>query len=399
MGELKYIQVNRPIGAMSTAQIRAWLADIPDSEVMRSILMAEIQAIRGGAPREARTLRNVWYQIVKPVLSRAGILNKTTKGGKPIEWARKLSNYLAELVRAGATSYEELLIVDGSRQRQAAQVIDHQLIDVRMTGAHYPQIILFTEKDTMWNEVRGLATLYGVSAISGKGEPSFACTENILREIIASDAWREAQPQYITLLCLTDYDPAGYNIQAAQLQQIRDVLHGLHEAGELGEVYALAERVGLEPDQLTADERERNAYEPKDAGLLDWYKSTGGVDGQPLGLELDALDLSQLRAMFADAIERHIRLDRREDDLREAYADLIACELLAPEFNRQRGEMIKRLKAAPLWDRITSKALPPDLFSNAAEAGANWIGPDRTRKLFEEFSADVKRIMQEEAQP
>ena len=119
-------------GNMSDDDLRAWLTNEADSVVMRSLLMAEIEAIRAGADRETRTMRNLWYSLVKPALSRAGILNKTTRSGRPVDWARKLSIYLAELVRGGATTYEELRIVDGSRQRTPARTVTKSIADVAL---------------------------------------------------------------------------------------------------------------------------------------------------------------------------------------------------------------------------------------------------------------------------
>ena len=46
----------------------------------------------------------------------------------------------------------------------------------------------FTEKDTIWEEVAAVASLYGVSAISGGGFPSCACTENMVKAISRSKA-------------------------------------------------------------------------------------------------------------------------------------------------------------------------------------------------------------------
>ena len=43
-------------------------------------------------------------------------------------------------------------------------------------------MILFTEKDTIWPEVENLASLYGVSAISGGGQPAAACTADVVRQ-------------------------------------------------------------------------------------------------------------------------------------------------------------------------------------------------------------------------
>jgi hypothetical protein len=217
----KFVPLQKHPSDMTAAELQDALADAKDSVVMRSLILAEVEAMRAGAERERRTMRNLWYELVKPALSRAGILNKLTRGGKPVPWANKLSGYLAELVRAGETSYEELLIVDGSRQRRPARVVTQTVADVELVGAHFPWVILCTEKDTIWGEVEALASLYGVSAISCGGQPSNACTENTIRAIVRSEAFQRERPACITLLSLTDYDPAPIDARGAAKERIR----------------------------------------------------------------------------------------------------------------------------------------------------------------------------------
>ena len=77
---------------MTDGQLRAALGGLPDSELMRSLIMAEVAAIRGGAERETRTMRGLWYDFVKPVLSRAGRLGDKTKGGKDVDWPGEAFN-------------------------------------------------------------------------------------------------------------------------------------------------------------------------------------------------------------------------------------------------------------------------------------------------------------------
>lgn len=353
---------------MTDSDLRAVFGALPNSELMRGLIMAEVDAIRGGAEREARrTMRNFWYDHIKPVLSRAGRLGDKTKGGKDVDWPGLLSKYLAELIRAGYTSYAELRIVDGSRQRRAAAAVVRAVADVQLVGGHYPWLILFTEKDTIWGEIETLASLYGVSAISGGGQPAAACTADIVRQILDSEAY-DSEP--LTLLSLTDFDPAGYSIAESQFTQLQET------AGDRCEVHH--KRLGLTPDQLTRAERDAKAYTPKDDGFAAWYAQTGGVDGRPLGLELDALPLSRLRAMFAEGIERHIDLERRRQDLREAFLELLAWELLRPEVEKRKAAMIAQVKRNGLWAHIQQTDLPGDLFAQGARAGWNAIDPVTT---------------------
>ena len=222
---LKYHKLSAHPSELSDGALCSELRGLADSEVMRSLLLAEVEAIRAGAEREDRTMRGLWYSLVKPALERLGLLNELTSRGKPKDWDGNLSRYLGELVRVGATTYEELHIIDGSRQRTTATRIPKRVIEpVTLVGAHFPWVILFTEKDTIWPVVRNVAYLYGVSAISGGGKPSYACTENTIKAIVESPTFRREAPGRFVLIALTDYDPSGYIIARAQHTQIVEVL-------------------------------------------------------------------------------------------------------------------------------------------------------------------------------
>jgi len=357
-------QVARYPFDMTDAELRATFGALSNSTVIRALILAEVAKIRETGDARRRTMRNLWYDYVKPILSRAGRLNDTTRTGKDVDWDGALSKYLAEMVREGVTTYAELGIVDGSRQRQPATTITQQIAGVTLVGAHFPRLILFTEKDTIWGEVEALASLYGVSAISGKGQPSAACTENTLETILARAAQR-GQP--VILLSLTDYDPAGYGIAESQYRQLQEA------ARERCEVYH--RRLGLTPEQLTPPQRAKNAYTPKDDGLAEWYAATGGVDGRPLGLELDALPLEDLRAMFAIGIEEYVSLWRREEDLRRAFVDLLAWELLKPEIDARLDLARAAVWGNGLGARINQTQLPADLLRQAAIMGLDAIDP------------------------
>ncbi|NLH78497.1 MAG: hypothetical protein GX465_15810 [Acidobacteria bacterium] len=349
---------------MTDAELQRVLGGLADSELMRALVMAEVDRVRSGANVEQRTMRGLWYDYVKPVLSRMGRLAAKTRNGKDIAWDGLLSDYLLELVRDGLTTYAELRIVDGSRQRRAASSLAEAQADVALVGGHYPWLVLFCEKDTVWPVVEDVATLYGVSAISGGGEPSAACTENTVKQIFASDHYHDSD---LFLLSVTDYDPHGYYIANSQHVQLQDATGGRCRVHH--------ERLGMLPSQLTQAERRVKAYAPKEAGLDKWYQLTGGVDGAPLGLELDALGMRRLRALFAEHIERFVNLEARRQDLREALVDLLAWEIMQPEVDARLAELRRVVKSNGLWRRIADTPIPADLFRQAAVAGWDRINP------------------------
>lgn len=384
----KYYPSGKLISDMTPGEVRDWLRPhYKNTEVTRSIIMAEVEEIRSGNPRQQRTLRGFWYATVKPALSQAGLLNKKTSNDTPVDWASDLSTYIAELVRAGETSYPELNIVDNSRRRQRARALSAPVIEVDMVGAHYPYLILFTEKDTIYGVLQALADLYGVSVVSGKGQPALSCTDHIVREIIASDAFQGHDK--LTLLAMADYDPSGDNIAVSQFDQIEETAH------EINKDFAVDfKRIGIHPAQLKPQELKKSAYEYKDpesSQALEWYERTGGINGKKLGLELDALTLPRLREIFAREIERHIDKSKRENDLREAVIDIMACELLTPEFERKRKAMIEGVKDSQTWKDIKDLDLPDDLFRKAARQG--WITPSETKELFRDYLEAIRDEM------
>lgn len=386
-----YLKLPTDLFSLPDHEIRELLSGLNQAEIIRSLIVYEVQAIRAGESRDIRSLRGLWYKLIKPILSRAGRLNDTGVNGNPIDWDRYLSEYLKELVIAGITSYEELSIIDGSRERRLASDVTAKLLDVNMVGAHYPWVILFTEKDTIYPIVENIATLYGVSAISGKGKSSHACTENVTRAIIRSEAYKKYQPEALILLALTDYDPAGYEISNAQLEQMTAAAKNYNgERGNLKQV--IIKRIGIMPAQLTTAELAANSYEPKEKGLAKWVKETGGINGQPLGLELDSLETSRIRAIYANAIENEIDLTNRYDDLRAAFIDLMACQTLLPEFNKRRAELIAQAKESPHYNEIQNKPLDENLFYNAARAGKYWIGPNETLDLFDDYQEPLTQL-------
>lgn len=357
--------------AMTDAELVALFGPMQQATLMRALILYETRAIEAGAvTRERRTMRNMWYDQIKPVLSRSGRLRDVTtprRGGKPqpVDWDGLLSRYLAEMVRDGLTSYELLEIVDDSRQRQPAQERVRNLAGVRLVGAHYPWVILFTEKDTMWGEVEAVAALYGVSAISGGGQPAAACTADVVRQIQSAG---EYSGQDLILLSLTDYDPAGYSIAQSQEKQLREAVDG--------ECDVYHARLGLRPDQLSPEDRAAKAYAPpRDKLFREWYAETRGVDGQPLGLELDALGLDAVREMFAYGIERHVDLTPRWYDLQAAAVELAVWEVLRPEVERRKAALIAQVESAGVWDRILETDPPDGLFTAAARAGFSSLDP------------------------
>lgn len=335
----KFIKVDGDPIRLSNDKLLELFGNREFNIIIRSLLVTELRRCeREDVP--IRTLRNVWYKQIKPILSRIGYLDPARypldAEGRPKipDFPRKLSAIMASMVKEGICSYHDMSIIDGSRQRRPGKEVIAPLYNVSLVGVHRPEIILFTEKDTVWPIVQNLASIYGISAISGGGQPSLSCTEDMVRKISDSIDENNLDPdllENICLLTLTDYDPAGYIISNAQYTQLCTILYehmGIENLPTL-------QRVGLFPDQLSAEDRAANAYQPAWRGLEEWFMETGGVDGEPLGLELDALSLREFRSLFISGIQNEI--DNEEayhDELRKSFIEKLAWEAAEDEVQK-----------------------------------------------------------------
>lgn len=374
---LQYIPLPKSPLEMTPEEVKSYLDNQPWSLIVRSLLVYEIERMRrDGQDTEPRTLRSLWYTLIKPALSKLGALEASyynrarvgAKGkiGKAPDWDGLMSKYLAELVRAGVTSYEELAIIDGSRLRREPLPSSLGVNFVQTVGVHYPNIILFSEKDTIYPEIENIARLYGVSVLSGGGKPSFAATENLVKEMARHERFATSGKVYV--LSLTDYDPSGYEIAEAVVKQVSEVAGKLRPASK---VYY--QRLGLTPDQLTAAELEQNSYTPAPSGLADWTKRTGGIGGRPLGLELDALPLSRIRALFVAGLQSIIESEAvYHRDLARALVDLLIWETLEPEIRRKREALHLAIEGDVLADSLTCD---PQAIARFALAGESYIDP------------------------
>lgn len=201
----KYIALDRPIKEMLAEEIRAKLGKLKKSELMRTIILNEKEFMDIDYDR---SLRGLWYSVVKPTLDKMGLLTEQDQTEERLaKWDADLSRYLAELVRLGMLTYKDLRIVDTSRQRETPDeryaVVDLQTYGYKIAIAPHSNIIISTEKDTVYNIISGIASFFGCSCISGKGQNSLGAMEDLLRNMgqVTKD---------IHILTITDYDPAGY---------------------------------------------------------------------------------------------------------------------------------------------------------------------------------------------
>lgn len=317
----KYIKLERPIKELLAEELRELLLGAQTSVLMRTIILNERDFL---SVNYKRSLRGFWYSTVKPTLDKLGLLTEEDQEeDKLSKWDSELSRYMAELVRLGELSYKDLNIVDNSRQREAP-VESYTISSLESYGykvqiAPYSNIIICTEKDTAYSIIKDLSSFFGCSCISGKGQNSLGAMEDLLRQI----KQRSGDSKDIYILTMTDYDPAGYYIADTFKTQVEDLRLILKLKSN---VYI--ERIGITPDQLSVEEVEANKYSPKKANIDKWLQMTGGINGEPKGLELDAFSPDRIRELFIQSIKPYINPSLYANFVKEAYLQKLILEAI-----------------------------------------------------------------------
>lgn len=319
-----YVKLDGPIKEMPDQELRGRLDRLDKSQLMRTIILNELEF---NTNLEVRTLRGFWYSTVKPVLSRLGKL-QTLTDETITAWDQKLSKYMAEAVRDGLCTYQDLMIVDRSRPRESGAPLyttPSMAFQYEVSAGLYPNIVLCTEKDTVVPILQQVASITGCSWLSGKGQNSYAAMEDLLRQIEYALSNRDHS---ILFLSVTDYDYSGYSIADTFQTQAESLKHEFR----IRDIYA--DRLGISPDQITDTELAENAYYVKNADK--WMDLTGGIAGEPLGLELDAYTPSRLRQVLVDGLRGYLNSEKiiPDERVQTSYAKMIALEAMAPHIEK-----------------------------------------------------------------
>jgi len=286
-----YIPLPDYFGRMNPAALKAALCEQKKQVILRSLIISERDERKRSPLGHQRTQRGFWYEPIKACLSRLGLFSVSDAS----TWNEDLSKALADLVKDGVLNYFDLSIVDGSRSRTTGDTYTLPIFAPLEVLNPCPHMVVFIEKAALYGVIEGTAEYFGVSSLCGGGSPSLAACEDLVRNIAASPAYSRGTP--LTLLTLTDYDPSGYTI-AQTARQHFELMAQRHL-----KVSVRSLRLGIEPHQLSPEALERSTYAPTDKGLEEWFKETGGVGGEKLGLELDALPLDTLRGLIVQGLE------------------------------------------------------------------------------------------------
>jgi hypothetical protein len=304
-GMADYTQDLRELSAADLQRLFAFTSSgkINATRVIKNLIWQAYTAIRAGQrPPIAGNLRSFWYTDIKPVLSRLGV---------PVEGRRATElvyDAFVELVtRHRLFHYRDLGFLDEGAQTRAV-------------GQANGTVILFAEKDGRFALVREIAQAYDATALALGGYPSGLATEYLVHAL--QHAGVLAERPALQLFSVVDYDPSGYWIA-------REFASQLHAFG----VQEVTLHPLIRPERLTTEQVALGRYTlPTGSKTTNWVRETGGIDGEPYGLEADAFAPDVIRAAFIAAATPYLRAFRPLDGL---------CALL-------EETALRRLDAIPL---------------------------------------------------
>lgn len=287
----------KPIHLMTRQELIAAFGSTGQADVIVSNLIANflwqfVSRIRAGlqAPLEGMNVRSLWY-IIKPALSKVNAL-----GG--MDHYKTLSEKLADFVAKGMMRYREF----GLAEEENWSIGDRR-----------PEIIITAEKRAHFRFLLSIQKEFGVSVIALAGKPKTITSEYFTDAFKAkvADYWKKDR---VLIVALIDYDPSGWIIGRTFLDDLRvfgiknprmvDLVTPANFTPEELEAYKYSL---LKPDSGSSD------GEGLDAGdattLKKWMKKFGGVNGEPYGIETDALMIApdKVKALIRQVIGRRTK--------------------------------------------------------------------------------------------
>jgi|GEM_PF-1210241 len=287
-GITDYAQDLRQLSAAELLALFAFASSgkLNATRVIKNLIWQAYTAIRDGRrPPIAGNLRSFWYTDIKPVLSRLGV---------PVEGRRATElvyDAFVELVTQHRLfHYRDLGFLDEGAQTRAV-------------GQTNGTVILFAEKDGRFALVRDIAQAYDATALALGGYPSSLATESLVHAL--QHAGVLGEPPALQLFSVVDYDPSGYWIA-------REFAAQLHAFG----VQEVTLHPLMRPERLTTEQVALGRYTlPTGSKTTNWVRETGGIDGEPYGLEADAFAPAVIRAAFVAAATPYLRAFRPLDGL------------------------------------------------------------------------------------
>jgi len=247
---------------------------------------------------EIRDLSNLWYDSMKPFLSR--MFGSLKKHYRNLTSAILSDMALYKKGEQRFCTYSELKIEDTSKPRERPENYR------KYHFGRFDEVILFIEKDTQFKRIKYLADLLGFTVECGKGQQSTANLEEFV-EWMGEEL--EAGKTYL-VFTITDYDQYGFSIRRSMEERAR--MLGLN---------AEFIHIAIKPEQIPEDDKEIKSYvlPVKKATDRKWAEQYGWTDkrGKKCGFEIEAIPAKRLREIIADAVYEYCDVNALYDYLLE----------------------------------------------------------------------------------
>ena len=251
------------------------------SKLIKNIIWQAHEKIKAGAePTIFGNIRTFWYLWVKPVL--AHISDDDNVKTDPYDTMLK--------------AFAEM-ILDLKLFRYADFDFTDENWETRRIGVDRPEILVFSEKTGWIRFLRKLHEDFGVSILALGGAPSALTSEYTAAHIKEALADRNDK---IQLIGIVDYDPSGHIIAQAFQDQLAQtglpnstlslLVHPKHYSQEDIEIF----RYPLPKKQKTK--------------TAQWMKKTGGINGEPYGLESESMPTEKLYELIKTLIDNSAKL-------------------------------------------------------------------------------------------
>jgi hypothetical protein len=166
----------------------------------------------------------------------------------------------------------------------------------RVVGRTNGPFILFAEKEGRFELVREIAHEFDATGLALGGYPSSLATEYLLHAL-QQQGGVAAAGQALHLFSVVDFDPSGYWIEREFAEQLR--AFGVEEVT----LHTLVRPARLAPEQVQLSRYTLK----KGSETTNWLRATGGIAGEPYGLEADAFTPDAIRAAFVEEAAPYLR--------------------------------------------------------------------------------------------
>lgn len=253
---------------------REYLVNI--SQLMKNIIwQIRTRIIQNKQQPLEGLIRSFWYAYIKPTLARCISLSKTVD-----QYPQMIQTFVRLIQYCDLMRYKELGFTDDNQNDRQIGINNH--------------IILFAEKAGHYPLLQRIAQSSEVTILSLGGQPSLLSAEYFVDELKAQGI--NIRKSFYTF-SLVDYDPSGWIIKAAFLNDLK--FYGLkniqHQDLILPAIFT-KEEIALNKYPLSTEKEMADKNQK-------WLKESGGINGELFGLEADAAPVPRIETLFAEAIK------------------------------------------------------------------------------------------------